>query len=441
MKKHSFFYLILLLAVGAIYLDAIAIVANYELIKSDYGKFYNSIQSFFAGNNIYSGNYFLLNEDLQHVFSIQHYHLTDLSTPLMLLMFMPLGMVSYAHSFWLWNLLSILAGLISVFFISRIYYPNNNAFLLVAIAFFLYFPTFLSVSLGQVSLLLLLLLVVIWLAARSNKETLAGLLLGFAISLKIFFGLFLLLFLLRARWRLLLTSLVTMVSVFIATSLVFGESVYLEYVHVIKHVSWYTCNYNASLLSFFSRLFGILPEKNIPLFYWPVVGNCLLLVSLLLVLGMFYWLIRHNSNQINQKQQFDMQYSLAIVVMLLLSPLGWVYYFSFLVLPIICIWCISKQSYYVNGIRLSLSVVILFSSLPQALRFPVAIYQSPDILFWSASYFYSLVLLAGIFTFMKLKETAVITREVVLIPTKVYVLLYGVMLLPSLLWAMKVTIT
>ena len=206
---------------------AFSLVFYYETIitfadpqrSGDFYKFYISAKLYWEGKSIYSPvpkiilekpkekvSDWLKNDQSQAIQSSRDTEHANLNPPFQTLLLAPVGLIKYEQAFLIYSFISIISGLVAVLLIAHETanekYELSFLFIFMIIIM-LYFPTWSNILYGQLSLVLLLLITLAWIAARNGRDALGGIYLGLAMSLKIFVGLFLLFFLVRRRWRLL----------------------------------------------------------------------------------------------------------------------------------------------------------------------------------------------------------------------------------------------
>jgi Glycosyltransferase family 87 len=376
--SHSLFLLS-----GIVFL-AIIVILNFiypltlgktNILYSDFGKFYHSQQLFLQGKNIYAPIYFVKNKLSTSSQTTQtkptHTKILtlggNLNPPFFTLVTFPLAYLSYPHALLVWTLLSILAGALGILLLQQKLDPqtfSTSCALLLLIALFSYFPSFVSLQFGQVSLLLLPLLVLGWRAARDNKTIRAAIFLALAASLKPFIGLFLFYFLMRKEWRGLCAFFVTLLSCALIAGLFLGFECYVAYYHACQQIKWAASSWNVSIYGFLLRLLGGI-ESNVAVLSVP--GLIAYLYPFLA--GIFFLAIiqfLRPAVNIPAQQKMDLDFSVIIVGMLLLSPLGWFYYFPLLSIPILILWHTKKEIYPI-GLPILLMTCIFFSNIPFSL--------------------------------------------------------------------------
>ena len=398
-RRHLLILLIcVLIFLSACYLSAVNLLSSRSYDRTDFGKFYNSSLLFFSGNNIYEGWVYTSADLHQKTQSKPKLRLTNLNTPLLALIMLPFGWLSYSAALWVWTIISLFAGVLSVLLLQRVFGNRQwSSSIILITGFFAYYPTFINISAGQVELITLLLLVVGWILGRQQQDKWAGIVLGISFSIKLFVGLFLILFLLRRQWRILKWMLISVFVSALIAMLLMGKPVYWQYLHVFEQVKWYSASWNASLYGFLMRVFGSPLEKNATLFYIPDLVSYLTVFGVGIIMWGMLQVTRMQKENVKLQdwvKKYDLSFSYTIVAMLLISPLAWIYYFPSLILPLAVVAFYYKcqnenQMLLLKGM---LGVVLFLSGMPENSLKPHEILSFSDIA-WSSCFFYSLVLL------------------------------------------------
>lgn len=355
----------LLLALSLIYAHQINQNKDNFLYK-DYGKFYQGARFALEGKSIYSKIFLVMKPTAATQGKPQLKPAAGLlNPPFFTLLILPLGLLSYTASLIIWSILSIFCGVISVLLLQKTLDLEQRSLTLtlgLLLAVFAYYPTFANIQFGQVTLILLPFEIGAWYAIRNNHNYAAALLLGIAASLKPFFALFLLYFLLRREWRALAWFISTILLCALLATFAFGIHTYPEYHAILQHITWYSSSWNASLLGFLTRLFGH-NENNTPLLAFSSITIPLFyLLSGVLLLAMikFVW---PTITPAPEKKR-DLDFSITIIVMLLLSPLAWLYYFPLLMIPAVVLFKLAKEKQSL-GLYLLTCMSIFLSGIPQ----------------------------------------------------------------------------
>ena len=362
----------------------------------DFVKFYASADLFIQGKSIYTpvkfDAYNEIPNEIREKMTRDTMH-PNLNHPFVTLLFLPFGFIDLKLAFIIWSAISFFLGLISVWMIYHsIWNQTSRVYLMwLNLIFFVYFRTFVSVAFGQISLLLLLVLVIAWLALRSNNQLIAGIFLGIALILKLYTGLFILLLLLHKRFKAIFWYIATFILCNLIAVLVFSKNVFEVFLENLNEITWYSSSWNASLLGFITRFLG--GSENAPLidlgkgsFYINYFLSILFLIILIIVI----WSQRGDNSQL----QFDLLYSLTIVFMLILSPLGWMYYFVLLLIPAVNLWRM-KNLYNIKLLGVFTVIAWIMSTIPHGLRSSAEI-NIADMFIWGGSYFYSLLMFLGL---------------------------------------------
>jgi hypothetical protein len=459
LKKISQF---LLLALGFIVLSGLFCLSyiypltlgKTSILYSDYGKFYHSQQMLIQGKNIYTPIYFIHNKKhpepghsilaAQGTQPKQAIRLAgNLNPPFFTLVSFPLAYLSYPHALLVWTFLSIIAGYFSILLIQQKLEPSSirslSTCLLLLIGFSIFFPSFANLQFGQVSLLLLPLLVFGWRNAHDQKSTKAAIFLGLATSLKPFIGLFLFYFLIRKEWRALSVFIFTIFICGLIAAAFFGIDIYYPYYQACHQIAWAASSWNVSIYGFLLRLIGG-PEANTPLI--PLPGLFIFaypFLSALLIAALIGFL--QPLPGIALRKKTDLDFSFTLVAMLLLSPLGWLYYFPFLSIPWLILWNFSKKGIYPIALPLLLATFLLLCNVPIPL-IPTNEIKANNVVavFLGAGLYFSvLVGLIGLLFLLRRPLTEKLGSDFEKIPSKLLLLVCIVAFLPSLLGIAKST--
>jgi Glycosyltransferase family 87 len=415
------------------------IFGSINILYSDYGNFYHSQHLFLEGKNSYSPVYFIQGKPNSPPQKKPLRLGANLNPPFFILATFPFAYLSYPHALFLWFLFSILAGAISVLRIQKTLYPGIKPTLQsrvgVLLAFFAYFPTFASLQLGQVTLLLLPLLVLSWQSARNHQSTRAAVFLGIAASLKPFIALFSLYFLLRKEHRALLTFIITCISCALLAVLFLGIAAYHSYLQGLNHIIWAASSWNVSLYGMLLRLFGG-PESNAALFSLPKILPFLYPILVFGLLGgIFIFFHSYSNSFLDDKKKIDLEFSMILVAMLLISPLGWIYYLPFLSLPFLQLFYYAKQEIYPTFLFLALAFFLLLTNVPLNLIASSHITSKNILLIFLNSSFSFIVLISLMGCLFIIRRLLASPSQMKLgtIPAPLLSLVYLIVFLPSVI--------
>lgn len=425
--KDSLLYycgILALIIITFVYINQIIIASN-NLFSTDFYKFYQSVRFYFAGQNIYSDIIRPLNQIESLALHKTHIILpSDLNPPFLTMLLTPYAWLSYGQALLCWSVITFFSTVLGISLVIKSYpsaWQNPTIRMYLLAALLIYFPSYANFFLGQLSSILLLITTAAWLNCRKKSYGTAGVLLGFALCLKLFFGLFLLFFLIRKQWRALCLMIITYLSCCFSALIFFGVATYQNYLFTLNHIRWYASSWNASLLGFFYRVFGIGHEGNHPLINAPLFGHFLYTALALLLLIYFIYQIRQSYQQENNliemkaTDELDWQFSLTLVVMLLLSPLAWLYYFTLLMIPFITIVRLSHKLKQFNFNFCLLIFILLLSGSPTYYRLPTEMVKTSMVITWANYYFYALFLLLLLLIKIRYQMN---NREIAIIPVK-----------------------
>jgi hypothetical protein len=409
---------------------------------TDFYKFYKSAIFFSEGKSIYTPVPFSPPDNYLNKLSakargtIKSFH-PNLNAPFHTLFLVPLGILPFCTSFWIWSVLSFslvltgvalivttrtfsnyripqytikdqgfsnfdsalkinsnyASGLISIFKDKNLLDKYAVTIISLWIITLFYYPSWINIKMGQYGFFLLGLTVFLWLSARNGKCVTSGIILGFAMSMKIFMGLFLIFFFAQRRWKVLFWALSVFFVLNILSLLILGLPSYHQHLQLITQSHLYiNASWNASFLAFFTRIFG--GAENIPLFFMPIAAYALSYgLSLILTLGLS-WISWPRLKEPSPFVRFDIGFSLTVVAMLLISPFGWMYYFPVLLIPFLVAWNAALIADNTIFYRFLILFAWFLSSAPTTLINSEEVSMNQPIVWFTTSgyYFYALLI-------------------------------------------------
>lgn len=245
---------------------------------------------------------------------------------------LPIGLLSFQQAAFAWLIL----GLISLFISLQLLFRFNRVGLPVTfLAAIAWPPILFDLSLGQLMLPQLLLLTLAWLALRSERDLIGGMLLGLTISIKLIAWPLLILLLIRKRFKAVLAgSVVIAVLNLIALLLMGVRPVAAYYFQKSPEIaSIYSNNvFNFSAWTIGRRLFAGTTAVDAPFHTTPLIdaAGLVLLTSVacaiaVLVYGFFVAL---------KAQSFDTSFAVLVNTAVIVSPVAWIFYMTLVLLPI-----------------------------------------------------------------------------------------------------------
>ncbi len=355
--------------------------------NSDFTSFYSSALAARQGSNPYQSM-------LTSFLPVEKDSLINLNPPILLLLFYPLTYCSYPVALNIWLTLSIIVGLIGAWFTFNIAFSQRfikNNWLSLYTAYLFLFSTLICLSTNQVGTLLLLCLMLGYHFYLKNEDYPAGILWGFIIGLKFFPGLLFFYVLRQNRIKLFTVMLVTIALCFLLPLLMYGTTIYIQFYHAMAGIGWYENPWNASLLAFIHRVF-------VEIQYIEWIIPTYIIVLFVALIGYLWSLTTHDAPDNINHQPF----CLTLMMMLILSPLGWVYYFPILLFPLMLSWAsIMKENE-----PMSQSAKLWLTSL-FLLNFPTASFTTMQVARYDDKtrlipfYFFGLVTLTYLLTIKK----------------------------------------
>ena len=179
--------------------------------------------------------------------------------PTSVLLGLPLAVLDYADAVLAWNLLSLGAFAVSLWLVGRqLHIPFSLDSVCPALVLLLLCDPFRQqVGQGQLNLFLLLLTTGVWVAERSGRPWLAGILLGVAAVVKLVPAFLFLYFALRRQGRVLLAGMATVTVLTLLTLTLLGFNTYQNYINdVVPAVAAARSDWqNNSLQGIWAKLF------------------------------------------------------------------------------------------------------------------------------------------------------------------------------------------
>lgn len=260
--------------------------------------------------------------------------------PPSVLITLPFAWLDYPEAFLLWNLLSLAALAATFWLMARQFAIRISAWSLLSIIALLlvWYPFRQQMTQGQINLVLLLMLTVIWAAHRSAWFWTAGAVLGAATAVKLFPGLLFVYFVLRRQWKVAASSAATLIVITVVSALVLGSQTYYAYVVDVLPASdqWQSHWHNTSLMAFWTKLFDPAPAGGaiIPIWRSPVLARVGGWLSCAVVVAILMWAIL----RARTPSDHDLAFGLTVTAMLLVSPITWSQNLVLLIVPLTLMW-------------------------------------------------------------------------------------------------------
>jgi hypothetical protein len=252
-------------------------------------------------------------------------HAPNANPPTFLFVMQPLTFVSDGIAYGLWTAAAFLGLVFSLDKSARALKLRVEYLLLVAAGLQ---GVSASLRFGQVTLLLLPLMTLAWLADREGRKDAAGAWLGALIYVKPFVGVYALYMLWRREWRT-LRSMIGVWAALAAIGLLAGIRVTLSWIETLRAITEKTSHVvNASWPALVARMFTLdlsqLEPAYRPFIVAPGLASALTIVGVAAIAAFSAWAIMRTENR-------DAQWAILAPSMLLMSPLGWMYYIPLLI--------------------------------------------------------------------------------------------------------------
>lgn len=312
---------------GIILISAVYITLFYTsilcLYNSDFSSFFSATLAAIQGDDPYK-------RFIADYLPVSNQLAINLNPPVLLLMFTPLAYLSYPAALLCWLILSFILGLLGAWIafrhtFSSVFLQKNWIFLFVI--YLSLFFVLMNFCTSQVGALLMALVMLGYHFYLKENDYLAGILWACAISLKLFPALLFVLVLQQKRLKLLVIMAIATMIVFLIPAFFFGIKIYAQFFNAIAHIDWYANSWNASVLGFLYRVSYPTPNANlIKLIYLGIFAA--------LIIWYWWMLVKQSKSEKTDHRPF----CLTLVMMLFLSPLGWLYYFGILFFPLLLVW-------------------------------------------------------------------------------------------------------
>ncbi|WP_115703933.1 glycosyltransferase family 87 protein [Legionella sainthelensi] len=347
--------------------------------KLDFSSFYSTVHALLQGENPYkdlTATYLPTNNQLS----------ANLNPPIVLWLFNPLAYLSYSTALLVWSAISLVLGFLGAVIVFRYAFSTvflRNNYLNVSLLYFAFFATLMNVTTLQLGTLLFFFIMVGYYFYLRHRDCLAGIFWGMIIAMKLFPALLFFYVLKQKRFKVLVVMIITLIIAWLIPLLVYGVTIYKQYYFMMSGVFWYGDGWNASIYGFICRLLHYSGSENHLLFIKMLYlfCFCILIVWYLKALG------ANESGPVNHQP-----FCLTLAMMLFLSPLGWVYYFPLLILPLILTWFVALNS---KDIKMILFWFLCFFLV----NFPMDYVKTQDMpnlwgrVSFFSSYFYGLLFL------------------------------------------------
>lgn len=347
-------------------LIAVALLCLFYTFKAIHFPIHDFANYYFGGQFLVDGKFnsdsyfpYLFNKQIADLGYSGIFASYAPNTPFLALLFAPFSLVSLATAKLIFNVISVMLFLISIYRLSRFYKIKSIYIFFIPLLFFV--PIKNELLFGQVYFLLFFFLTEFWLAYQKERFLKSALFLCLAILLKVFPVVFLLIFLFKKEFKPLLYTFAFCCLLFGISVLFTGFDVWLFWLNSVlpkasngEIASAYVDNYQ-SVFMFLKRLLVEDAVENPNAFYHSTVLFKALVFAYkikLIVIG--YFVTKRVSNSL-------LVFSFWIMVSILLSPYGSTYTF---ILLIFIYFSIIKSEISANKKWVLFALVVYINSVP-----------------------------------------------------------------------------
>ncbi|MDP3705041.1 MAG: glycosyltransferase family 87 protein [Legionellaceae bacterium] len=265
--------------------------------------------------------------------------------PSLLMLFIPLSKLNYHTSVIIWYVLSLTLGVITALTAFALVFSQSQVKqhkLIALILFFSLFSTLIDTATMQLGSFTAFFLIIGYYVYKQGHFVLAAVLWGIIASLKIFPCLLLFYILRQRHYKMLAIMIATLSISWLIPWFIYGTQVYSDYFKLLPHMLWFGDSWNASLYGFLFRLFVDGHDKTPHLL---VVQSLYGLLSMVSLLWYFKSMKAHQTRYLDgMDNKHHQPFCLTLVMMLFLSPMGWIYYFPLIFLPMLVTWSQSRTT-------------------------------------------------------------------------------------------------
>jgi hypothetical protein len=294
-------------------------------LRLDFYSFYASALAYLEGLNPYKA---IVASFLPNSVVIPE----NLNPPFFLQLISPLAQLSIKTASSFWFGISLISGiwgaLLGLHLMSSPGFFKKNWLTYLYIYLAMY-STLMNTSYNQIGGILLFFITVGYYFFLRQHDYWAGIFWGIIITIKLFPALLFIFAFSQKRYKLIAVMLLTVLLACLWPLLAKGPEIYELYFKMIFNIQWQGGNWNASISGFLFRLFT-LEFAHQHLFVIKIIYFFVFLVLLA-------WYIKA-LNAHRDKSENHRAFCLTLTLMVLMSPMGWLYYFSILLMPLTFLW-------------------------------------------------------------------------------------------------------
>ena len=245
----------------------------------------------------------------------------NLNPPIATFLFIPFALLPESIAVSLWMLLNLTCIAISLRIIVReLDLADSPTTIATGLIFFgLLQPTLHMLWAANLAWILMLPATLAWRDARHERDASAGLWLGFVLALKPLFLLFLPYWALRRNWRSIAGAVAVGGASLLVGWLALGLDAYRSWFEAGRSVTWFGNSMNGSLMGTISKSVPPVPKDGVMVLFYLLAAGVIACLGLCML----------------RERNIDREWSLVWIASLLVSPLGWMYYYALAAGPLI----------------------------------------------------------------------------------------------------------
>lgn len=304
---------------------------NSNIYQRDFLAIYVLMKAFLFGNDLSTNINDLAQEFIGNIPYTLYTHPTP-HPPTMCLFLFPLAYFDYATAKWIWFSLEIFFLFLSIYILTKTigYHLHYFFILLLSLSFLGFFPIFRELFEGQVHLLMLLLLSIMWLSIKNNNDYLSGFIWGLCLLLKQISWPLIILFIIHKKYKLLFTAFFVVLLGYLIICYFFGYSSIITYLFItlptVTH-HYFDHPFNLSIWQIGNRLVegaSFCSLKGVVFTVYPLFSSNIPHIIFTIFIPILILIIA-SSLAYRTNDTFDL-FPLFCGLCISLNPLSWSYY-------------------------------------------------------------------------------------------------------------------
>lgn len=334
----------------------------------DFIYYYSAVRALIVGNDPYSTGY--------------------IYPPIVLLIIYPFQLFILPIARLIWTFFSLFSLCVALILLLKIYKEKlfSNTALIIYSLVFLFFPVRYTLGMGQINMYVLLVLSFALYFINKQKNGLAGIFFGLAISIK-YIPFFIIPYLiLRKQWRTLQFLILTVIFLFLTGFIFLDYNITVRFISDVFpsfiYMNGNDAYYNQALSGFLARE---IPDDTARWMWRLILSGSIVFITFFV----FY------RQKIVDNKQIIFETGTVIMLSVLINSFSWQHHYTWLIIPLIILFFIARRAKYRVFFYLYLGVVYLL--ITYNIKVPVdasTILQSHTfyggILLWLLSLFFIL---------------------------------------------------